>query len=223
MAWEYMNQSPPPRRPGSGNNGDGIWWVFIILGLVFAWPVGLILLFIRMAKNKKTDARRNTSPTPQQQNYKAPSVIYAPPATGNQASPYNTGTSAPEIKASAKKKSKKSLLPLVLMILSGIFLVAGITVFAETLDLLLWVGSLESYMYMDLFSSVGYVIAAVVLFFSGRSLQKKEKRYSKYANFVGKEKKISIEALAAAIPASVDSACKDLQAMIDKGYFGESA
>lgn len=53
--------------------------------------------------------------------------------------------------------------------------------------------------------------------------QKRESRYRKYLAIIGRSDVLSLSAIAAAIPTTVDLAAHDLQDMIDRGYFADGA
>ena len=55
MAYSYNNNS------GGSNNGDLISWIVVVAALVIFWPVGLVLLFMKLTGRSFGSRRNNGS------------------------------------------------------------------------------------------------------------------------------------------------------------------
>lgn len=64
----------------------------------------------------------------------------------------------------------------------------------------------------------GFLSLGLVLLFTGTQRNKKAKRFRKYLALIGKRSSIAITSLAQAMPVSYQTACDDLQDMLDEGY-----
>lgn len=65
---------------------------------------------------------------------------------------------------------------------------------------------------------LGFLSLGIVLLATGSQRNKKAKRFRRYLALIGKRDSISISSLASAMPVSVQTACEDLQDMLDEGY-----
>ncbi len=65
---------------------------------------------------------------------------------------------------------------------------------------------------------LGFLSLGLVLLFTGAQRNKKAKRFRKYLALIGKRSSIAITSLAQAMPVSYQTACDDLQDMLDEGY-----
>ncbi|MEG2119057.1 MAG: 5-bromo-4-chloroindolyl phosphate hydrolysis family protein [Pseudoflavonifractor sp.] len=65
---------------------------------------------------------------------------------------------------------------------------------------------------------LGFLCLGLVLLFCGMGRTKKEKRFRKYLALIGTRESIAIQSLAQAMPASLHTACDDLQEMLDEGF-----
>lgn len=98
-------------------------------------------------------------------------------------------------------------------ILTGIFGLATIT----TIPMILMDGAWGAF-----FSAgapiLGFLSLGIVLLATGGQRNKKAKRFRKYLALIGKRDSIAISSLAQAMPVSYQTACDDLQDMLDEGY-----
>lgn len=71
----------------------------------------------------------------------------------------------------------------------------------------------------DLAVPVGMLAAGLALLISGIQRGRKSARFDHYLRLIGTNQRISVRALAEAMPASQKQVCDDLQEMIQRGYF----
>ena len=89
--------------------------------------------------------------------------------------------------------------------------------------MMIWLGEIESYYVEDLLVALMMAAGGVVMFVNGLSMSKALKRYAKYLAVLGDRDAIPVEELARTLGYSKRQVEKDLQKMIDKGYFGGKA
>ena len=107
--------------------------------------------------------------------------------------------------------------------IGGILLLAGIVNFVEAVDMMIWLQKMESYYVEDLVAGLAMAIAGGFAFGKGQRLRRALKRYAKYLAVMGDQASISVEELARTLGYSPDCVERDLQKMIDSGYFGGKA
>ena len=191
--------------------GVGIWVAIVVLFALGAWPIALILLLVKLfgSDNK----RRQTS---------------APPL--NQAGPAKTAGSAGEpggakqvlgnaMRSPAPKKSNAKWLKIVGIVL----VVCGLAACWSPIDMMIWLGHAEIWYIEELLWALAVTAAGGALLGSGVSIDRSLKRYSKYLAVVGSCEAMAVEQLARTLGYPRDRVEKDLQKMIDKGYFGDEA
>lgn len=71
----------------------------------------------------------------------------------------------------------------------------------------------------DAFVIIFFIIAGCALIFLGRKTRKNAERFKKYISIIVNHEVTYIDNIASAIPISYDVAKKELQKMIDRGYF----
>ena len=204
------------------NSGVGDWsWPLIILAFWFFWPVGLVLLFGKLfAEDEKKPAQK------------------APPLQGTgspgQAGASGTGTSAPHRQTKAAKAVKKvTKSPKAkkanawwLKIIGLIVLFFGMNAAIDGVSSTLWAmqNDWTSLWWLeDLFSGLALAAGGGAMLYSGFSMERQLKRYSKYLLVLGDREAMPIDELARTLGYSERRVEKDLEKMIDKGYFGGKA
>jgi len=135
-------------------------WGWIIFWFIIFWPVGLILLFKRVAIDKS---------------------------------------------ATLKNDKTVAVISYILMGLGAIYFIMALTESAEyTVPMILFGGG------------------GLVLFFVSRNMKRTGERYKKYIELVVNQGQILIDNIASAMGVSYEIAIKDLQKMIDLGYFANA-
>ena len=189
--------------------GVGMWVAIVVLFVLGAWPIALILLLVKLfgddGKKKRTAA---------------------PPL--NQAA--SAGTAAAEdsrakkvmrsaMRSPAVKKSNAKWLKIV----GAVLTVCGLAACWSPIDMMIWLGGVEIWYIEELLWALAITAAGVAMFCSGMSIDRSLKRYNKYLAVVGDYEAMAVEQLSRTLGYPRDRVEKDLQKMIDKGYFGDEA
>jgi len=177
-------------------------WVF--------WPVGLFLL---LSKLFGKDGKKQGSEAP-------PLGAEAAPA-GKQRSDNRAKNAARRVvRSPVVKKSNAKWLKIAGAVLAAI----GLLGMSEPVGALFWWGSgwLEFWL-EDLLAGLAFAVSGGAMFAAGVSMDKSMKRYAKYLSVMGDREAISIQELARTLGFGEKRVEKDLQKMIDKGYYGGKA
>lgn len=191
-------------------NGDWFSWTLIVfLFAVGVWPIALMLLFFKLFGD---DNRRNRQ--------QAPSLHVNRPTDGS-----STGTADSRAKNMAKRVVKspamKSSTVRTLKIIGILLTAVGLYYAADPAGMVL-AGNLQYWLW-DLLKYLGMAAGGLGMFFSGVSMDHAMKRYARYLVVIGNREAISFEQLSKTIGESERRVAKDLQRMIEKGYFGTQA
>ena len=206
-------------------SGDGDWgWLLIILCFCtgFLWPLGLLLLFGKLfADDEKKPAQ------------KAP-PLQGTPGQAAQASRTVTASAAPRRQTKAAKAVKKvTKSPAAkksnawwLKIGGLALLIFGLNGMVDAIDSLLWVlqnGTVALWWLEDLLGGLAITAGGGAMLFSGFSMDRQLKRFSKYLLVMGDRGAVPMDELARTLGYPERRVEKDLEKMIDKGYFGGKA
>ena len=199
---------PPPRKNGvEKNNNDLGSWIFIIVMLSVAWPVGLILL---ISKLSDSSGRKNRAP--------------------RQASSQAAAQAQPRVQQTMQQvtktpvytdKSAKTMktIGIILAALGGVTLMSSI---GGSLSALLGGGSLWTFL-SELFYPAGMLASGAALLLGSGGLKRRQRRYATYLRTAGQKPAVPLAHLARAADVSEKRLEKDLDAMLEKGLWGENA
>jgi len=190
-----------------GNNtnndktGDIMSWIIIII-LMFAFPpLGWILLFIKLGFFSKRKINTKTG-----NNIKAGANVTTNAVTGVNSKPKRTRLD---------KKTGRGLSILLLLVSIGLF-VAGATACIRALS----IGTFGSFPdFMALSSGFLYILGGFISFFSRNIVAHRFSRYKNYYAFIEGRGIVPISDIAQIAGVSSKVALRDLQAMINNGYF----
>ena len=189
-------------------DNDWVSWALIVfLFMIGLSPIALILLFIKLFGND--EKKKKGSDTAE----------YAQERVEN-ANPNRAKSAVQKVTRSpvAKKSTAKGL-----KIAGAIVFALGLIACVEPIDMMIWLGAIESYYVEDLLAALMIVVGGAAMFISGMSMSKGLKRYSKYLAVLGDREAMPIEEICRTLGYSRRQVEKDLQKMIDKGYFGGKA
>ena len=198
---------PPPRKNGvEKNNNDLGSWIFIIVMLSVAWPVGLILL---ISKLSDSSGRKNRAP--------------------RQASAQAAAQAQPKVQQTMQQvtktpvytdKSAKTMrtIGIILAALGGVTLMSSI---GGSLSALLGGGSLWTFL-SEMFYPAGMLASGAALLLGSGGLKRRQRRYATYLRTAGKPA-VPLAHLARAADVSERRLEKDLDIMLEKGLWGENA
>lgn len=212
---------------GERQNGDwGSWVLIVFLFAIQVWPVALILLFVKLFGS---DGKKRQSQTPPLQReaqipYKMEGNETAREAYRQSRRAYRQDRKAEDlahrmVRTPASKSSNARLLKLAGIVLA---IIGAAEAFGPA-QVLYVQGFLSRSEVWMLLQYLAMAVAGGGLFFSGRNMERSMKRYQKYLSVMGSCGAMSFDEISRKLGYSRRKVGKDLQKMIDKGYFGDSA
>lgn len=108
-------------------------------------------------------------------------------------------------------------------ILGGLLAFAGLLMSVEPIESMLWLQQIKGYYVEDLLVALAFLIGGGVMLGRGILMDRRQKDYAKYLAVMGDREVISVRELARTLGYEERKVEKDLQAMIEKGYFGGQA
>lgn len=187
----------------------GSWALIVFLFAIGIWPVALLLLFVKLFGS---DGKQQQEAPPPLQTESAHTGRSTQPGKAKQA--VGRVTKSPVAKKSTAR---------VLKIIGVIVALAGLAGCWDAIDMMLWLGEMPSWYLEDLLSALAVTVGGGAMFFSGLSMDRQMKRYAKYLAVLGDREAMPVEELARTLGYSARRVEKDLQKMIEKGYFGGKA
>jgi hypothetical protein len=177
---------------GSGSNIP--WWV-IVLGFIFCWPIGIILLFLSLGGVRIPVGK-------EKQDFSAPSSAgqarYQTPPAYDQAPPEG-------------KKAFQKLSNGFLTVLGGLFSFGSLVSLVDE-----W-STFGLHYVSDWFPVFGLFCAGLVMLYTGLSGTRRGRRYRLYLGVIGQRKSVFLSDLAGAAGVSEKKVVRDLQRMLSDG------
>ena len=197
---------------GSGrkkkDNDWGSWALIVFLFAIQLWPVALFLLF---AKLFGSDAK---------QKQEAPPLQTERARTGQSAQSSKAKKAVGKVtKSPTAKKSNAKWLKIVGAIVAAVGIVAA----AEPLGMLPYSYDWLGVWLEDFLAALAIAVGGGAMFLSGVSMDRQLKRYARYLAVLGDREAMPVEELARTLGYPGRRVEKDLQKMIEKGYFGGKA
>lgn len=246
--YKYTSGKPPKKNDDEAVIREILDWVAVAIGfsLPGLWFVGLILLFRKLnghglftgRKGHRKTTRTTTVHQTQTTNYNY-SYNYQPSTPEETAKSGKTTpqTTAEPMKSQVKQRQKNvaegamnstlAAKPVKTNAGKGFMISGAITTgvfgFTFLVNLVEFIaelaaGNFWSYMVSDMAPLACFTGVGLVLLFVGISRRKKAKRYKQYLSIIGKNKEVSILALAKATGFKHKVIHEDLQDMLDEGY-----
>lgn len=184
------------------SGGDWSWILIILCFFIKFWPLGLLLLFAKLFGSDDRD--RQTSPPPLR------------PAEGRRAAPVSSRAGADKARSAVKKATKS---PAVKKSNARLLKIAGVILAA--IGLLRADGAGGSL--PELLQGLAFLLGGGAMVYSGFSMDKSLKRYARYLSVMGDREAMPVEELTRTLGYPESRVERDLQRMIDKGYFGGRA
>ncbi|MCI8971559.1 MAG: hypothetical protein HFF99_08855, partial [Oscillibacter sp.] len=196
-------------------------WLLIILCFCtgFLWPLGLLLLFGKLFAD---DEKKPAQKAPPLRGTPGQAAQVSRPA----AAPRRQTKAAKAVKKVTKSPQTKKSTALWLKIAGLALLFMGLNGMVDAVDSLLWViqsGTASLWWLEDLLGGLAVTAGGGAMLFSGFSMDRQLKRFSKYLLVMGDRGAVPIDELARTLGYSERRVEKDLEKMIDKGYFGGKA
>ena len=199
MSYEYDGNGGLQPAPPKKNDNDLGAWIFIAVMFAVAWPVGLILLLMKLSEGGKKKVRRQTARSDAAQK------------TVQQV------TRTPEYSARSGKIMKT--VGAVLGIVGALFLL-------RQLDFTLGY-AIESgewmYLLRQIFYPVGMLAGGASLLLGSGVIKRRQRRFATYLRTAGQKQAVPLDYLARAADVSRRRVEKDINAMLEKGLWGDEA
>ena len=231
-----QNRNPSRHK---NNNDTGWHWIFIVLGFMVAWPIGLILLFLELsgkwpgnqqvqrelrraasaAKNAaaqaKTGYQNAQSNTQREQVSREAAQTRAEVNDRRQHAAGKKGKGAEKQEARLHGFGNLGVLRIVGGILTAGFGFAFVMQLIEEINYFISFG----YALRNLVPLLALFLAGIALLGMAGSRKRKMKRFRRYLSMIGNQKEISISGLAKAMGTSQKHAVQDLEEMLERDYF----
>lgn len=178
------------------------WGLIIFLFMIGLSPIALILLFVKLFGS---DEKK-----------KSVSEAAHPRTTGK----VNSGRATAAVKKVTKSPVAKKSTAKWLKIAGGIVMAFALL---ANWDYLMWFLGGDFYWWEEVLQMLVGLIGGGAMLIAGRNMSRNLKRYAKYLAVLGDRDAIPVEELARTLGYSRRQVEKDLQKMIDKGYFGGKA
>jgi len=183
----------------------GSWGLIVFLFAIGVWPIALVLLFTKLfAPDEK---RKHTAAPPLREEQAAP----AAKKSGRATRAVKKATRQPAVKKGNARAMK--ILGIIVMVFS---LLIGSDYFR-------WILQGDFYWLWDALASLAWFAGGAGLFAAGQNMTRAMKRYTRYLAVIGKRSAVSIDELVRKLGYSRRRVERDLDKMIDKGYFGDTA
>ncbi len=189
------------------SGGDWGWPLIILSFCLGLWPVGLVLLFGKLFAD---DERKPAQQAPPLQGTVSPA-----------SAPHRQTKAAKAVKKVTKSPATKKSTARWLKICGMILLAIGAMATVDAVGAIFYA---TSYWWVeDLLSGLAFAAGGGAMLFKGVSMDRQIKRFSKYLLVLGDREAMPIDELARTLGYSERRVEKDLEKMIDKGYFGGKA
>ena len=199
MSYEYDGNGGLQPAPPKKNDNDLGAWIFIAVMFAVAWPVGLILLLMKLSEGGKKKVRRQTVRSDAAQK------------TVQQV------TRTPEYSARSGKTMK--IVGAVLGIVGALFLLRQLDF---TLGYAIEYGE-WMYLLRQIFYPVGMLAGGASLLLGSGVIKRRQRRFATYLRTAGQKQAVPLDYLARAADVSRRRVEKDINAMLEKGLWGDEA
>ncbi len=220
-------------------NKDDSWfpWALIIfLFVIKAWPIALVMLFIKLfAEDEKKD-RAAPPPLrkPVQTQRDQPMVKRAAregaswqgDPVSNRAAykrPAPEGKARTAMKRAARSPKLKKSNAWLLKIAGAALALFGVMVTGAAFEDMLYLFDTVRWWLPQMLQGLAFLAGGGAMLFSGFSMDKSLKRYAKYLSVMGEREAVPVEELSRTLGYAESRVVKDLQKMTDRGYFGGQA
>ena len=199
MSYEYDGNGGLQPAPPKKNDNDLGAWIFIAVMFAVAWPVGLILLLMKLSEGGKKKVRRQTARSDAAQK------------TVQQV------TRTPEYSARSGKIMKT--VGAVLGIVGALFLLRQLDF---TLGYAIEYGD-WMYLLRQIFYPVGMLAGGASLLLGSGVIKRRQRRFATYLRTAGQKQAVPLDYLARAADVSRRRVEKDVNLMLEKGLWGDEA
>ena len=200
------------QKKNSKEAGWGIWVAIVVLFAIGVWPIALILLLVKLFGKDGQEARQAAPPLAEQ-------------TAGGQAAGKNrsSGRAKTAVRTAMQSPLPKKSNAKWLKIVGIVLLVVGILGMGGPIDALFWSDYWFSLWLPELLQFLALAAGGGAMLGAGISMDRRLKRYAKYLAVMGDREAMPVEELARTLGYSGSRVEKDLEKMVDKGYFGGQA
>ncbi len=221
MSYEYdENNGLQPKQPKKNNNNDLGSWIIIGAMFVFGlWPVGLILLVSKLSEGGGRKMRQQARDA------------WSRTAAGSAANKTSTGTA----QTAAAKKAVRKVTETpdysdkgarIMKIIGAVLGILGTFFLLRELDFTLgYAIEYHEWMYLlrQIFYPMGMMAGGVSLLLGSGAMKRRQRRFATYLRTVGQKQAVPLDYLARAADVSRRRVEKDVNAMLEKGLWGDEA
>jgi len=185
-------------------DNDWGWPLIIFLFIIDLWPIALVLLFFKLFGDD--DKKKRTQPTGNAAAQKA-----------------STDRAKQTVRKVTKSPIEKKTNARWLKVIGGVLALVGLLACIEPIDMMIWLGETTSYYMDELLLALAMLIGGGAMFCKGISIDRALKRYAKYLAVMDDRESVAIGELSRTLGFDKRRVEKDIQKMIDLGYFGGRA
>ncbi len=186
----------------------GSWALIVFLFAVELWPLALALLFFKLFGS---DGKKNQA-APPLQSKGAPQTAQDRPGWAQKA-----------VKAVTHSPRANKSTALWLKIIGAVLVLGGLGACYDPVDMMFFLQALDGYYIRELLQALSVAVGGGAMLLCGVSMERQLRRYVKYLAVMGDREAMPVEELARTLGYPARRVEKDLQKMIDKGYFGGRA
>lgn len=214
MAYDNDNSLRQPQPPKKDSDIGS--WIFIAVMFTVAWPIGLILLLIKLSEsgNKKKNSRRTTGQSGQRTSQR---VTAASPQAEKARSAVEQVTRTPDYTDKGAKTMK---------IIGAILGILGcVALFSAVGDNLSYAYHYNEWWYFarQLFYPLGMLAGGASLLLGSGAMKRRQRRFATYLRTAGQKPAVPLDYLARAANVSRRRVEKDVNLMLEKGLWGDKA
>ena len=218
MSYEYDGNGGLQPAPPKKNDNDLGAWIFIAVMFAVAWPVGLILLLMKLSEGGGRKMRQQAREAWQRT---AAGSAEAKPAQARASAAKNTVRKVTETPNYSDKGAKTmKIIGAVVAILGAFFLVQQVDYF-ELRYAIKWHDWMD--LLRQVFYPMGMLAGGVSLLLGSGVIKRRQRRFATYLRTAGQKQAVPLDYLARAADVSRRRVEKDINAMLEKGLWGDEA
>lgn len=218
MSYEYDGNGGLQPAPPKKNDNDLGAWVFIAVMFAVAWPVGLILLLMKLSEGGGRKMRQQAREAWQRT---AAGSAEAKPAQARASAAKNTVRKVTETPNYSDKGAKTmKIIGAVVAILGAFFLVQQVDYF-ELRYAIKWHDWMD--LLRQVFYPMGMMAGGASLLLGSGVIKRRQRRFATYLRTAGQKQAVPLDYLARAADVSRRRVEKDINAMLEKGLWGDEA
>ena len=218
MSYEYDGNGGLQPAPPKKNDNDLGAWIFIAVMFAVAWPVGLILLLMKLSEGGGRKMRQQAREAWQRT---AAGSAEAKPAQVRASAAKNTVRKVTETPNYSDKGAKTmKIIGAVVAILGAFFLVQQVDYF-ELRYAIKWHDWMD--LLRQVFYPMGMMAGGASLLLGSGVIKRRQRRFATYLRTAGQKQAVPLDYLARAADVSRRRVEKDINAMLEKGLWGDEA